>query len=82
MVVGGVGRGEVMDGGEGNERGGGGGYQKSERERGREVGKGRDVLVLGSSLRRSFGCRMRWDWVLARLSASTRKSESVGKPAR
>ena len=62
------------------------GQQKLERVlvgvRGEEDGMGRDVLVLGSSLRRSFGCRMRWDWVLARLSASTRRSELVDKPAR
>ena len=38
--------------------------------------------LLGNSLRRSLGCRIRWvRWVLARLSrsASTRKSEVAGK---
>jgi hypothetical protein len=31
--------------------------------------------------RRSFGCRARWAWALARLSASTRKLDLVGKLA-
>jgi hypothetical protein len=65
----------------GSKRRGGGGVKED--GRGGVGGRSSDLLVLGTSLRRSFGCRMRWDdWALARLSASTRKSELVGKPTR